>query len=153
MTVNYKIHVHFIFKFTILLEIIVSSWVDWLPSFLHHLQSNENCLVRRLSCRQCQWFHDMAAKFPSRMSLMNNHLWTEFLLRHCPANDAILYIRCELLSRVIQSTQISGNHSGIDSKRYINDTWRISNWNVLLYNRWNPFDYRNKAPKRPSLGQ
>lgn len=30
-----------------------------------------NCLVRRrLSCLECQWFHDMAAaKFPSRMSV------------------------------------------------------------------------------------
>ncbi len=27
---------------------------------------------------------------------MNNHLWTEFLPRHCPTNDAILYIRSEL---------------------------------------------------------
>jgi hypothetical protein len=29
----------------------------------------------------------MAAKFLSRMSLMNNHLWTEFLLRHCPTHE------------------------------------------------------------------
>jgi hypothetical protein len=29
----------------------------------------------------------MGAKFFSRMSFTNNHLWTEFLLRHCPTND------------------------------------------------------------------
>ncbi len=69
---------YFIFNFTILPERIINGsrleWIDCRP-FLHHLQSNENCLVKRLSYRQCQWFRDMAAKFLSRMSLMNNHLW------------------------------------------------------------------------------
>jgi hypothetical protein len=41
--------------------------------------------------------------FLSRMNLTNNHPWTESLLRHCPTNDATMYIRCELLSREIQS--------------------------------------------------
>ena len=77
----------------------------------------------------------MAAKFLSRMSLTNNFLWTVFLLRHSPTNDAILYIRCELLSRVIQSTQKLGIHSEIDHKRRIIEKWRISNGDVLLYNR------------------
>jgi hypothetical protein len=42
----------------------------------------------------------MAAKYLSRISLMNNHLKIEHLLRDCPTNDATLYSRSELLSRV-----------------------------------------------------
>jgi hypothetical protein len=51
----------------------------------------------------------MAAKFLSRKSLMNNYLPKVFLLRHGPADDAFMYIRCELLSRVIQSIQTLWN--------------------------------------------
>ena len=98
-------------------------WIDYHPS-LHHLKFSGNCLVIRLSFRQCQWSHDMAAKCLS-------YLRTVYLLRHCPTNDAILYILSELFSRVIQSIQTSGNHSGIEITQCVKDTWCISNGNVL----------------------
>ncbi len=56
-------------------------WIDCHPS-LHHLQLSENCLVMRLSCRQCQWFRDTAAKFPSRMSLVSNLLLQSLMLHY-----------------------------------------------------------------------
>lgn len=49
----------------------------------------------------------MVVNFTSRMSLTNNYQWKLFLLRHCSCSDALLYIRRELLPRLIQDIQIS----------------------------------------------
>ena len=95
----------FIHNFEVTSMIIQTHFILYLNWLYYQIES---CRLERIDCRPS---HYHLQKFTSRMSLTNNHLWTVFLLRHCPTNDAILYIRCELLSRVIQSIQTLGNHS------------------------------------------
>lgn len=66
-------------------------------------------------------------------------IWGLFLLLLTGKHHFFTFIsNCS--PKVIQSIQTLGNQSGIYNKKCIDDTWRISKWNVLLYNHWNPFD-------------
>ncbi len=101
-------------------------WIDW-RLFLYYLQSNENCLVKRLSCRQCQRLFIFV--------LGKTCLHSRSLFLQQPPGFLTILHQAELFCTRKGTLEINVLHnSQIHSNRpYFVDCYNLDGWRIIEF--------------------